>query len=283
MTPGGKRWAELLDRFVLHQLVDQMKGLGLKPGGAISDPAGIATTQLPQSQLIVIVQAFSVLLGPWIKAQLQVPGHRLGQSKASPLGGTGHRDQEFLFGGRSGPLPQPMQTGPDLGFLEFAEVGLGVIEAAVHCRRVIADRTITGQIRPVQLSQGCHDGSLQGRGALRAHLPGIDHFIQQGLQPLQGPMQPCPSQRWCQVIEDHGLSPAFRLGPLPWIVDDEGVEMGNCTQDELWPTARTQADAFPGQPFSAAVFPHMHQQLRSLLLPQPEVLGQIPVGWWQIR
>ena len=72
-------------------------------------------------------------------------------------------------------------------------------------------------------------------------------------------MQACPSQRWCQVIEDHGLSPAFRLGSLPWIVDDEWVEMGNCIEDKLWPTARAQADAFPGQPFSAAVFSHMHQ------------------------
>ena len=105
----------------------------------------------------------------------------------------------------------------DLGLLELAEVAIGSIKPAIKLRCATERQFHTLEL----LGQGL----AQGTGPFTAELTGLPILIQQNLKSLQCPMQACPSEGRCQVIEDHCLAASLGLGSLAWIVDDEGIKV----------------------------------------------------------
>ena len=124
---------------------------------------------------------------------------------------------------------------------------------------------------------------LQVGASCGPHLASLHQFIQQPLKPLQRTMQAGPAQGRGQVIHNHGVATAFGLRSLPRVIDDEGVEMRNGPERQLRRTASAQSNGFARQPFGAAMFAHVQHQVRPMPLPQPQVLREITMGWWQIR
>ena len=166
-----------------------------------------------------------------------------------------------------------MQTQPDLGLLQFAEIAIGLLQLLVE---------IAGQAGQRQLLQLLRQLLTQQQGPLGTELAGLPVLIEQRLQSLQLAIKPGPAQGWGEVIQDHRLGTPLGLAALTRIIDDERIEVRQRTQGPFREAAGGEAQALAGQPFEVAVLAHMHHHLGSKLLPQPEVLGQVGVGGGQV-
>ena len=173
-----------------------------------------------------------------------------------------------------------MQTEADLGFLEFAQIAIGGIQKPIEMLVLAilplrAASVVSGQLQQAQLF--CQLGAQQ-LGPLTAHLARFPVLIHLGLEALQIPMQPRPSQGWGEVIEDHRLGPPFGLGSFARIVDNEGIEVGHGAEGPLGKAPVGEAQALAGQPLQVAVLTNMHHHMGPELLPDPEILGQVGMG-----
>ena len=213
-------------------------------------------------------------VGPGVEIQPQVEGQGLGEARHSRLGGPGEAEQQFgqLCRHRQG--AEGVQAEPDLGFLEFAEVAVRRLQPGFQ---ILLGHG--GQLQLLQ--QGAQPLPQQG-GAGAAQLPRLPVFIEQGLQALQVAVQTGPAQGRGQVVEDHRLGTALGLAALPRVIDDEGVEVGQGPQGPFGEAVLGQPQPLARQPFEIAVLANMHHHLGAEALAQPEVLGQVGVGWGQI-
>ena len=176
-----------------------------------------------------------------------------------------------------------MQTRADLRLLQLAEIGFRLVKTAVESVRVLLQLSSARDPWPVQILKGAEHLGFQHLGALTTELSGFHQFIQQSLKFLKAAVQTGAAQGWGEVIQHHRMAPAFGLGSLPWVVDDEGVEMRQGTKGEIGATGRTETHPFARQPFSTAVLAHMHHHLAAVDLSQPQVLSQVAVRWRQVR
>ena len=78
------------------------------------------------------------------------------------------------------------------------------------------------------------------------------------------------------------MGTAFRLRPLPRVVDNEGVEQRQVLQGYFWVASRRKADALARQPLQRAVFAHVNHCVGLEHVPYPTVVGDVVVGRGQV-
>ena len=172
-----------------------------------------------------------------------------------------------------------MQPIPDLHFLQLTQVVVQLAE-----RRIFVFIPFHAAVRvqpggPAEVE----DILFQHPGAAGIDTGGFVVFIHQPFQVGQGPIAFGPGQGRRQVIDDHRLGAALGLGAFAWIVDDEGIEVGQGTQDHFGEAVFRQGQGLARQPFQVAVFSQVDHRVGVEFLPQPGIKRQVAVRRNQIR
>ena len=279
-APGGRSWQccrqHLLWPFPRWQILQKHQRPGFQQRHGITGTAGGD----PQAQppLVSRCERCAFLAAPGIQIQRQVLGHRLGKARLATLGAArqGHEQLQPLPGGGLGAIA--VQTGADLGFLEFTEVAVSLLQLLVQA---FAVHTVA--IHPeVKGRQGIRQRLPQDRDPVAAQLSCLPVLVQQLLQLLLLAMQPGTGQGRREVVENHGLAAPLRLGALARIVHDEGVEVGQGTHGQIREARLGQAHTLARQPLQVAVFAEMHHRMGAVNGLQPVVGGQVVVGGRQL-
>ena len=87
--PVAKRWGQIAGIFPFDQAPAEQYSLVFKPGGAITNPASLATAQLLQAPSIGLAKVQSVLITPRVELQSCLISHRLRQPWTALIGGPG--------------------------------------------------------------------------------------------------------------------------------------------------------------------------------------------------
>ena len=92
-----------------------------------------------------------------------------------------------------------------------------------------------------------------------------------------------PGQRWREMVDDHGLRPAFGLCAFARVIDNEGINVWHRPQGSFRQAFFGQSNRLSGKPFEISVLAHMHNGMCAKLVPQPEVESEIVVWRNKIR
>ena len=106
----------------------------------------------------------------------------------------------------------------------------------------------------------------------------VSMFFKKAFHPVQLIIQPGPGQGWSQMIDNDCRGSTFGLGALSGIIDDEGVEMRDWTQNRLGKILPPQGNASSRKPFQVSVLTEMNDRMCFEGLPDPRVKREI--CWW---
>ena len=175
-----------------------------------------------------------------------------------------------------------MQTAPDLGVLELAQV-------PVHVGDQVVEGVPVGCFRhpEVAVQLGRHqevpDPGPDGRQLGRVQGGHLGVLVEQLLQPGHVVVGVGPGHRREQVVDDGGVGPALGLGAFARVVDDERVDEREVAEGHVGPAPGGQPHALSGQPFQGAVLAHVHDGVGPEALVQPPVEGEVVVRRREVR
>ena len=181
-----------------------------------------------------------------------------------------------------GRLAKDVQTVADLAFLEFAQVGIGLVQQLLllglgawrrHAQVLV--QVVRDDVR--------QDLLAQQRGPPAIQRDGFVVLVHHALQVARRAIAFGARQRRHQVVHDHRLGAALGLGALARIVDDEGVQVRHGAERQVRPAGLGQGHALAGQPFQVAVLAHVHHGIGLPRGAQPVVEGQVVMRWHQVR
>ena len=84
------------------------------------------------------------------------------------------------------------------------------------------------------------------------------------------------------MVNNDGLGAALGLGAFPWIINDKGVEMRQCSKRNLRVTAFIQHQRLTRQPFKITMLAKMNDRVDIFLVGQPGIKGEVAMGRHQI-
>ena len=128
---------------------------------------------------------------------------------------------------------------------------------------------------PGDLLEQVLDFVFQFVGPFRIKGLAVGMFFKKAFHPVQLIIQPGPGQGWSQMIDNDCRGSAFGLGALSGIIDDEGVEMRDGTQNRLGKILPPQGNASSRKPFQVSVFAEMNDRMCFEILPDPRVKCKI--------
>jgi hypothetical protein len=126
---GARRLGAYLG--LLRQLIGhQLQGAGLQQGHAIAGMAQQGSGFPIGSQPAAVGRGEGGLLriGPGIQVEAQIEGQGLGEARLAGLGGPGEAEQQFGQLGGAWQGAEGVQTEPDLGLLELAQIAIGRLQ-----------------------------------------------------------------------------------------------------------------------------------------------------------
>ena len=103
----------------------------------------------------------------------------------------------------------------------------------------------------------------------------VGMFFKKALHLIQLIIQSGPGQGWSQVINNDCRGSALGLGSLSGIIDNEGVEMRNWTQNRLGEILSPQGNTSSRKPFQVSVFAKMNDRMCFEGLPDPRIKREI--------
>ena len=159
--------------------MQQLLRLAFHPLRCITDPTAAWNTQCAQNVLILVGQKQPIFIAPWIDAETTLESDPLGETRSVRHRSSGDCDQEFEQRSRRRQFPQSMQACADLGFLQFAEVGLDLLQGGAPVGRLRAGLEGVGSTRPVQFNKQSLELLFQCAATGCAELTGLDVFIEQ--------------------------------------------------------------------------------------------------------
>ena len=119
-------------------------------------------------------------------------------------------------------MAKDMQAVADLGFLEFAQIGIDAFQQLLVGIGLRA-RSFKAEFAQQILLPGAVQNLLaQHAGAAQIDQQGFVVFVHQTFQLLHGAVVFGARERRHQVVDDDGLAAALGLSPFAGVVDDEG-------------------------------------------------------------
>ena len=190
--------------------------------------------------------------------QAEVAGERAGERRVRSLvraaGQANEGDEEIEKPLRVRAPAEDVQAVPDLHLLELAEVG---VELGERFARLLAggDAAV-----PVEAEAGHEVQDLvpEDREAARVHPRRLVVLVDEALEVGEGAVGLRPGEGRGQVVDDDGLGAALRLRPLPRVVDDERVDVGERAERRLRKARRGEGEGLARQPFEVPVLSHVH-------------------------
>ena len=172
-----------------------------------------------------------------------------------------------------------VQSAPDLGFLQFAEIVVDLSERLIVI--VIGDHACI----PVEAKVTAEiENFLPQDGKPPAvHTRRLIVLVDQRLQVPERAIALGAGQRRHQVIDDHRLGAPLGLTPLPGIVDDERINMGQRAENRFGIAFPGQGQRFARQPLHIAVLAKVDRRVRAKHMAKPEIKGEVAVRRHQIR
>ena len=128
---------------------------------------------------------------------------------------------------------------------------------------------------PGYLLEQVLDFVFQFVGPFRIKGLAVSMFFKKALHPIQLIIQPGSGQGWSQMINNDCGCSALSLGSLSGIIDNEGVEMRNWTQNRLGEILPPQGNASSREPFQVSVLAEMNDRMCSENFPDPRIKREL--------
>ena len=160
-----------------------------------------------------------------------------------------------------------MQAVPNLAFLDFAQIGVKLPQAAVGViHRIQADILVqprSGKFFKYLFAQPVDPSRINACGFVV--------FIDENLQFAQVSVCFRARQGRRQMIDDYSLRAPLSLSALTRIIHNERINHRRRSENCFRETRVGQRDGFSGQPFKIAVLAHLDDCMGVELEPKPEI------------
>ena len=211
----------------------------------------------------------------------EVAGERPGDRGARPrilaARDTDEGDEEVEKPVRVRTASEHVQAVPDLHFLELAEIRVELREGGAG---LLPGGDAAVPVEPEARDQ-LEDLVPEEREPPRIHPGRLVVLVDEAFEVGERTVALGPGERGGEVVDDHRLGAALRLGPLARVVDDEGIDVRQGSERRLREALLGEGEGLSRQPLEVSVLAHVHDGVHPG--PQPRVEREVAVRGNEVR